>query len=51
MVLYAANSAGERGPFRIAVALDIGRQAFLTNDLGSQRVTELRALVLDQMEI
>lgn len=36
---------------QIAVALDRGCQAFLTNDLALKRVTELRVLVLDDLEL
>jgi predicted nucleic acid-binding protein len=36
---------------QIATALQDGCEAFLTNDLRLQRVTELRVLVLDDMEL
>jgi predicted nucleic acid-binding protein len=35
---------------QLAVALEAGCQAFLTNDRALQRVTELRVLVLDDLE-
>ncbi len=35
---------------RIATALDAGCEAFLCNDTGLRRVTELRVLVLDDHE-
>lgn len=34
---------------QVAVALNAGCEAFLTNDIALQRVTELRVLVLDQL--
>lgn len=36
---------------QISVALAAGCSAFLTNDLRLQRVTELRVLVLDELEL
>jgi len=36
---------------QIAAALRDGCQAFLTNDLRLKRVTELRVLVLDELEL
>lgn len=36
---------------QIAVVLEAGCDAFLTNDLGLKRVTEVRVLVIDEMEI
>jgi predicted nucleic acid-binding protein len=36
---------------QIAAALDAGCEAFLCNDLGLRRVTELRVLVLDELEL
>jgi predicted nucleic acid-binding protein len=36
---------------QIAVAREAGCEAFLTNDLALRRVTELRVLVLDQLEL
>jgi predicted nucleic acid-binding protein len=36
---------------QIAVALEAGCEAFLTNDLMLKRVTELRVLVLDELEL
>jgi predicted nucleic acid-binding protein len=36
---------------QIAVALGAGCEAFLTNDLTLKRVTELRVLVLDELEL
>jgi predicted nucleic acid-binding protein len=36
---------------QLAVALDKGCEAFLTNDLTLKRVTELRVLVLDELEL
>jgi predicted nucleic acid-binding protein len=35
----------------VATAIESGCQAFLTNDLGVKRVTELRVLVLDELEL
>lgn len=35
----------------IATAIDAGCDAFLTNDLGLKRVTELKVLVLDELEL
>jgi predicted nucleic acid-binding protein len=37
--------------FQIAAALAAGCDAFLTNDLGLKRVTELPILVLDELEV
>lgn len=34
-----------------AVVLEAGCQAFLTNDIALKRITELRVLVLDELEI
>lgn len=36
---------------QIATALNVGCTAFLTNDFRLQRVTEIRVLVLDEMEL
>lgn len=36
---------------QIAAALAVGCEAFLTNDNGLKRVTELRVLVLDELEL
>jgi predicted nucleic acid-binding protein len=36
---------------QLAAALNSGCEAFLTNDSALQRVTELRVLVLDQLEL
>jgi len=36
---------------QIAVALSAGCETFLTNDLALRRVTELRVLVLDELEL
>ena len=36
---------------QIAAALSVGCEAFLTNDAALQRVTELRVLVLSQLEL
>jgi len=36
---------------QIAVALETGCEAFLCNDTGLRRVTELRVLVLDDLEL
>jgi len=36
---------------QVAAALNIGCQAFLTNDIQLKRVTELRVLVLDELEL
>ncbi len=37
--------------FQVAIALAVGCDAFLTNDLLLERVTELNVMVLDKMEI
>jgi predicted nucleic acid-binding protein len=37
--------------FQIAAALSVGCQAFLNNDKALQRVTELRVLTLDNLEL
>lgn len=37
--------------FQVAVALAAGCEAFLTNDVTFRRVTELRILVLDELEV
>jgi predicted nucleic acid-binding protein len=37
--------------FQVAAGLEAGCQAFLTNDLALRRVTELRVLVLDELEL
>ena len=36
---------------QVATALDAGCDALLTNDLGLKRVTEVRVLVLDELEL
>jgi predicted nucleic acid-binding protein len=36
---------------QVASAIGAGCEAFLTNDLGLQRVTELRVLVLAELEL
>jgi predicted nucleic acid-binding protein len=36
---------------QVAAALQTGCEAFLTNDKGLQRVTELRVLVLDELTL
>lgn len=36
---------------QLAATINIGCEAFLTNDVALQRVTELRVLVLDQLEL
>jgi hypothetical protein len=36
---------------KVAAALAAGCNAFLTNDLGLKRVTELPILVLDELEV
>jgi predicted nucleic acid-binding protein len=36
---------------QIAAALSAGCQAFLTNDVALKRVTELRVLILDELEL
>ena len=56
--LAAEAAAGLRAPYRIrmpdalqiAIALGAGCEAFLTNDTAVRRVTELRVLVLDELE-
>jgi predicted nucleic acid-binding protein len=35
----------------VATALEAGCQAFLTNDMGLKRVTEIQVLVLDELEV
>ncbi len=37
--------------FQVAVALAAGSDAFLTNDAALKRVSELRVLVLDELEV
>ena len=57
--LIAESAAGLRASYRLrtpdalqlAAALNSGCEAFLTNDYALQRVTELRVLVLDQLEL
>jgi predicted nucleic acid-binding protein len=36
---------------QVAVAIESGCDAFLTNDLGLKRVTELQILVLDELQV
>jgi len=36
---------------QLAASLNIGCEAFLTNDAALQRITELRVLILDQLEL
>jgi predicted nucleic acid-binding protein len=36
---------------QIATALEAGCEAFLSNDAGLRRVTELRVLILDDLEL
>jgi predicted nucleic acid-binding protein len=36
---------------QVAVVLEAGCQAFLTNDIALKRITELRVLVLDELEL
>jgi predicted nucleic acid-binding protein len=36
---------------QVAAALNVGCQAFLTNDVRLKRVTELRVLILDELEL
>jgi predicted nucleic acid-binding protein len=55
----AERAATLRGRYRlplpdalqVAQALDAGCQAFLTNDLRLKRVTDLRVVVLDELEL
>ena len=55
----AEQAAGLRARYRlrtpdalqIATTLDAGCEAFLCNDAGMRRVTELRVLVLDELEL
>jgi predicted nucleic acid-binding protein len=37
--------------FQVAAALNAGCEAFLTNDAGLKRVTELRIITLDELEL
>jgi predicted nucleic acid-binding protein len=37
--------------FQVACALDADCEAFLTNDFGLKRVTEIQIIVLDALEI
>lgn len=37
--------------FQVAAALAAGCEAFLTNDVAFRRVTEIRAIVLDDLEV
>jgi predicted nucleic acid-binding protein len=36
---------------QLAMAVNAGFQVFLTNDRGLQRVTEIRVLILDDLEL
>ena len=36
---------------QVATAIDAGCDAFLTNDMGLKRVTEIRVLILDELEL
>jgi predicted nucleic acid-binding protein len=36
---------------QVAVVIEAGCQAFLTNDIALKRITELRVLVLDELEL
>jgi predicted nucleic acid-binding protein len=36
---------------QVAAALNVGCQAFLTNDMTLKRVIELRVLILDELEL
>ncbi len=49
--LRAAYTLRTPDAMQIAAALQAGCQAFLTNDRGLLRVTELRVLVLDDLEV
>lgn len=37
--------------FQVAAALGAGRDAFLSNDVALKRVTELRMLILDELQV
>jgi predicted nucleic acid-binding protein len=49
--LRAAYRLRTPDALQIAAALDAGCEAFLTNDAALQRVTEVRVLVLDELEL
>jgi predicted nucleic acid-binding protein len=49
-VLRASYALRTPDALQIAAALHVGCQAFLTNDLTHKRVTDLRVLVLDELE-
>ena len=49
--LRARYSLRTPDALQIAAALETGCQAFLTNDMQLKRVTELRVLILDELEL
>jgi predicted nucleic acid-binding protein len=50
-VLRASYALRTPDALQIAAALHVGCQAFLTNDLTLKRVTDLKVLVLDELEL
>jgi predicted nucleic acid-binding protein len=48
--LRARHNLRTPDALQIAAALETGCQAFLTNDTQLKRVTELRVLILDELE-
>jgi predicted nucleic acid-binding protein len=50
-VLRARHRLRTPDALQLAAALDAGCEAFLCNDAGLRRVTELRVLVLDELEL
>jgi len=50
-IFAPANGLRTPDALQIATALNAGCTAFLTNDFRLQLVTEIRVLVLDEMEL
>lgn len=50
-VLRAKYGLKTPDALHVATALETGCQAFLTNDMGLKRVSEIRILVLDELEV